>query len=87
VFTRVFDALLAPSRRMGAARHHCLLPRAAVTKAAPLRVRFGAAPITAAICGAVARACHRLTRLGSFLMSGRGTPLPTEGRLSGRVDS
>src|SRR5260370_1236191 len=27
-----------------------------------------------------------LTRLGSFLMSARGTPLPTEGRLSGRVD-
>ena len=41
----------------------------------------------ATICGAPAQAHDRLTPLGSFLMSGRGTPLPTEGRLSGRVDS
>src|SRR5262249_58432010 len=65
---------------------HVFGPATAVRKPAPLCFGFGPTLGTAAIRGALARACDRLTPLGSFLMSGRGTPLPTEGRLSGRVD-
>ena len=47
---------------------------------------LNSASASAICCTRLTLSTRRLTRRASFLISGGGTPLPTEGRLSGRIE-